>query len=53
MDILYEIDGNTQGREGGIGAELKQAYKALNIDLKGIDRICLSCNNNGVKYRVV
>lgn len=52
-DILYEIDGNTQGREGGIGYELKMAYKALDIDLKGIDRICLTCNNHGVKYRTV
>lgn len=52
-DILYEIDGNTQGREGGLGYELKMAYKALDIDLKGIDRICLSCNNHGVKYRTV
>lgn len=53
MDVLYEIDGNTEGREGGLGYELKQAYKALSIDLQGIDRICLSCNNNGVKYRTV
>lgn len=52
-DILYEIDGNTEGRESGLGAELKQAYKALSLDLQGIDRICLSCNNNGVKYRTV
>lgn len=50
-DILYEIDGDRQGREGGLGYELKMAYKALDIDLKGIDRICLSCNNHGVKYR--
>lgn len=52
-EILYEIDGNTEGRAGGIGEELKQAYKALSLDMKGIDRICLSCNNNGVKYRTV
>lgn len=52
-DVLYEIDGMPDGRESGLGAELKQAYKALSIDLQGIDRICLSCNNNGVKYRTV
>lgn len=50
-DILYEIDGDRQGRDGGLGYELKMAYKALDIDMKGIDRICLSCNNHGVKYR--
>lgn len=53
MDILYELDGNTQGRKTGLGAELDKAYKAIEIDTKGIDRICLSCNNMGVKYRTV
>ena len=54
MDILYEIDGNTSGvRPGGLGHELKQAYTALSLDTRGIDRICLSCNNHGVKYRGV
>lgn len=50
MDILYELDGNTQGRKGGLGYEIEKAYAALDIDTKGIDRICLSCNNYGVKY---
>lgn len=49
--ILYEIDGVAQGRPTGLGYELQQAYKALAIDTKGLDRICLSCNNGGVKYR--
>lgn len=53
MDILYELDGNTQGRPSGLGYELKQAYKALNVSTDGIDRICLSCNNGGVKYRTI
>lgn len=53
MDILYELDGNTQGRKTGLGAELDKAYKAIEIETKGIDRICLSCNNMGVKYRTV
>jgi hypothetical protein len=53
MDILYELDGNSQGRASGIGYELKEAYKSLSLDTSGIDRICLSCNNHGVKYRTV
>lgn len=53
MDILYELDGNTQGREAGIGADMKRAYEALKIETRGIDRICLSCNNHGVRYRTV
>ena len=51
--ILYEIDGNPQGRASGMGFELKQAYKALSLDTRGLDRICLQCNNHGVKYRTV
>lgn len=54
MDILYELDGNTNGvRPGGLGYELKQAYKAIKLDTQGLDRICLKCNNGGVKYRTV
>lgn len=54
MDILYELDGNTSGvRPGGLGYELKKAYEALSLDTKGIDRICLKCNNEGVRYRTV
>ena len=51
MDILYEIDGNTQGRPSGLGLELKNAYDALSLETKGLDRICLKCQNGGVKYR--
>lgn len=52
MDMLYELDGNTAGeRPAGLGYELKKAYEALKMDTTGIDRICLSCNNKGVRYR--
>ena len=53
MEILYELDGNTQGRRGGLGYELDKAYRAIELDLRGIDRICLPCNNHGVRYRTV
>ena len=51
--LLYEIDGAPQGRASGLGYELKQAYKALSLDVRNLDRICLQCNNHGVKYRTV
>ena len=51
--ILYELDGNPQGRATGLGVDLDAAYKALEIDTRGLDRICLQCNNHGVKYRTV
>lgn len=52
-ELLYELDGAPQGRATGLGYELKQAYKALSMDTRGLDRICLQCNNHGVKYRSV
>lgn len=53
-EILYELDGNTSGvRPGGLGYDLKKAYEALRLDTQGLDRICLSCNNHGVRYRTV
>lgn len=54
MEILYELDGNTSGvRPGGLGWELEKGYKALNLDTKGLDRLCMGCNNGGVKYRTI
>ena len=52
-ELLYELDGAPTGRASGLGYELKQAYNALSIDTRGLDRICLQCNNHGVKYRTV
>ena len=49
-DLLYEVDGNPQGRATGLGKELKDAYDALDLDTRGIDRICLTCKPNGVRY---
>lgn len=49
--ILYELDGNSQGRASGLGLELQNAYKALRIDTQGIDRICLACHNGGIRFK--
>ena len=51
FDLIAEVDGYPQGREQGIGAELKKYYDALDLDTRGIDRICLTCRPVGVKYR--
>ena len=51
--ILYEIDGNPQGRETGLGYELRKGYDALDLNTRDIDRICLTCRPIGVRYRTV
>ena len=53
QNILYELDGNPQGRENGLGMQLRKAYEALDIDTRGIDRICLTCRPVGLRYRTV
>lgn len=52
-ELLYELDGAPQGRAAGLGYELAQSYRALSLDTRNLDRICLTCNNHGVKYRTV
>lgn len=53
-DILYEIDGDSSSmKKSGLAYRLDEAYKALNISTSGIDRICMPCVNNGIKYRTV
>lgn len=51
--ILYELDGNPEGREGGLGYQLRKAYDAIDLDTRDIDRICLTCRPVGLKYRTV
>lgn len=51
LELLYEVDGSAEGRASGLNYELKKAFKALNIDTDGLDRVCLACNNHGVRYR--
>jgi hypothetical protein len=54
LDILYEVDGDSSSmKKSGLGYQLDMAFKAIELSTQGIDRVCLPCKNNGVKYRVV
>lgn len=54
LDILYEIDGDSSSmKKSGLSYQLDLAFKAINLSTQGIDRVCLPCKNNGVKYRTV
>lgn len=53
-DILYEIDGDSSSmKKSGLSYQLELAFNALKISTEGIDRVCLSCVNHGIKYRTV
>lgn len=54
VDILYEIDGDSSSmKKSGLSYQLDNAFKAINISTKGIDRICLPCINNGIRYSTI
>lgn len=54
LDILMELDGDSNSmRQSGLSYELDIALKALSISTQGLDRVCLPCVNNGIKYRSI
>lgn len=54
LDILYELDGDSSSlKKTGLNYQLDLAFKALNLSTAGLDRVCLPCKNNGVKYKTV
>lgn len=57
-EILYEIDGNSQGIAGtfqiGIGKRYEDALLAIQFDQTGIDKHCLPCAvARGIEYGVI
>ena len=54
LDILYEVDGDSSSmKKSGLSYQLYMAFKAIKLSTSGIDRVCLPCRNNGIKYRTV
>lgn len=53
-DILYEIDGDSSSmKKSGLSYQLDMAFSAAKLSTEGIDRVCLPCKNNGIKYRTI
>ena len=50
-DVRYELDGSAATNKRGMGIELDKAYAALEVDTQGMDKVCLGCNNHGVRFR--
>lgn len=54
LDILYEVDGDSSSmKKSGLSYQLDMAFKAIKLSTERIDRVCLPCKNNGIKYRTV
>lgn len=53
-ELLYELDGDSQGyKKSGILHRLEKAMEALSVDTTGINRICLPCKSEGIRYRTI
>lgn len=51
-ELLYELDGDSQGyKKSGILYRLEKAMEALRIDTTGINRVCMPCKSEGIRYR--
>lgn len=54
VDILYEIDGDSSSmKKSGLSYQLDMAFDAIKFSTEGMDRVCLPCKNNGIKYRTI
>lgn len=54
LDMLYEVDGDSSSmKKSGLSYQLDMAFKVIKLSTSGIDRVCLPCRNNGIKYRTV
>ena len=51
--LMYELDGDPQGRKSGKEYELSRAIKALQLSFEGIDRVCLPAKSKGIKRKVI
>jgi len=52
-EVLYEVDGDTQGRAGGLKQRLDEIIEGLQLDTQGIDKHCLPCRRRGMKYKSI
>ena len=48
--VLFEIDGDPQGRPGGLRFQFDNAVDTVMIDLDGIDKVCLTCRKRSVRF---
>jgi len=51
--VLYEIDGDSQGRPGGLRHTYEMELKATTMDQDKIDPVCLPCKRRSVRYKAI
>lgn len=54
LELLYELDGDSQSvKKSGINYKLNRAMQALKMDTTGINRVCMPCKSEGLRYRTI
>jgi hypothetical protein len=52
--LLYEIDGDTQGRNDfSVLGRYKKALEAIQFDTTGIDKTCLPCRRQAIRHKAI
>ena len=51
QELLYERDGDSRGRKGGLKEMFMSSIEALSIDYTGINKKCLPCRTTGVTIK--
>lgn len=47
-DVMFALDGSNE--KVGLSKELDDLYNGLNVSMKGLDKVCRPCCNNGLRY---
>ena len=54
LRIAYELDGDSASmKKSGLRHKLDLAMQAIKFDLTNIDRVCLPCKREGIKFGVI
>lgn len=54
LEVTYELDGSKDtSRNNSIGEQLDLALKAVELDTRGLDPLCLKCKKSGIRFKSV
>lgn len=48
--LIFDLNGDPQGRASGLGAEYEQALNSITFNYSQIDKICMPCKQQSVIY---
>lgn len=52
-NLYADLNGSEMKNRTGMRYELEQAYKAVDMGTRGLDKICLPCANKGIRVKAI